>query len=302
MIVSASYKTDIPAFYGKWFMNRLRAGSCKMTNAWNGATDEVSLKPDDVDAFVFWTKNLGPFRENLDEVAKLGFPFIVQYTINGYPRTLEVSVVDADKSVEHMHDLCKTFGFGVAIWRYDPIVISSETNYGFHLANFQQLAEKIKGSTDEVVISFMHAYGKTIRNMNAQSTKRGFTWEDPLVQEKQSLLQDLIPIAEANGMKVRICAQPENQIPGTEAAHCIDASRIKRVWSTKFISRTKGNRPGCLCAGSKDIGEYNTCPHGCVYCYAVENRELAKGRYRAHDPNSPFIFNPEAQPDFEDER
>ena len=92
MIVSASYRTDIPAFYGRWFMNRLDAGSCGVLNAYNGKTHSVSLQRQDVDGLVFRTKNIGPFLEPLQEIHRRGLPFVVQYTINGYPAALEQSI------------------------------------------------------------------------------------------------------------------------------------------------------------------------------------------------------------------
>ncbi|HMO85580.1 MAG TPA: DUF1848 family protein, partial [Lacipirellulaceae bacterium] len=124
MIISASYKTDIPAFYGKWFMNRLHAGYCKMVNPWNRKqVIRVSLARHDVDGIVFWTKNIGPFVDDLAEVHRLGFPFIVQHTINGYPKALEFSVVNAPRSVENFRRLSEEYGADVCVWRYDTIVL-----------------------------------------------------------------------------------------------------------------------------------------------------------------------------------
>ena len=108
MIISASYKTDIPAFYGKWFLNRLEAGFCRMANPYNkNQRFVVSLRQEDVGGFVFWTKNIVPFIDGLDKVNELGFPFIVQYTINGYPRALESRVVDAARSIERFPGHCE---------------------------------------------------------------------------------------------------------------------------------------------------------------------------------------------------
>ncbi|MCA9049546.1 MAG: DUF1848 family protein, partial [Planctomycetaceae bacterium] len=93
MIISASYKTDIPTFYGEWFMNRLRAGYCKMVNPWNRKQiSRVSLDLRDVDGIIFWTKNIAPFIPHLEEVHGRGYRFVVQHTINAYPRALEFSV------------------------------------------------------------------------------------------------------------------------------------------------------------------------------------------------------------------
>ena len=146
MIISASYKTDIPAFYGEWFRNRLRAGYCRMVNPYNRQQQQlVSLRKDDVDGFVFWTKNLQPFVSTLSEVYQQGFPFVVQYTINGYPRALETRVVDTDRSVACFRSASNRYGADSMIWRYDPIVLSTITDREFHLNNFAALANGIVG-------------------------------------------------------------------------------------------------------------------------------------------------------------
>lgn len=105
MIVSASYRTDIPAFYGRWFMRRLESGGCDVTNPYNGKTYSVSLRCDEVDGFVFWTKNIGPFLHPLREIHRRGLPFVIHYTINGYPAALERSVPDAEQSVNLLKTL-----------------------------------------------------------------------------------------------------------------------------------------------------------------------------------------------------
>lgn len=179
MIISASYKTDIPTFYGDWFINRLRAGYCKTLNPYNRQIGRVSLKPDDVQGFVFWTKNVGPFIGHLAEVRRRGFPFVVQHTINAYPRVLEEAVVDAVKSVEHVRRLAEEYGPRVCVWRYDTIIESSVTPRDFHVGTFSRLAKELQGATDEVVISFAHLYEKTLRNMNRAADAKGFTWSDP---------------------------------------------------------------------------------------------------------------------------
>src|SRR5438309_5417658 len=127
MIISASYKTDIPAFYGEWFMNRLRAGSCKMVNPYGGQIYTISLSREDVDGFVFWTKNIGPLLKHLPEVRERGYRFIVQQSISCYPRELEDRVINSLHTVAHMHHLTAEYGSDVAVWRYDPIVFSSLT-------------------------------------------------------------------------------------------------------------------------------------------------------------------------------
>ncbi len=292
MIISASYRTDIPTFYGDWFINRLRAGYCKSINPYNRQALTISLLPEDVDGFVFWTKNVGPFLGHLAEVHRRQFPFVVQHTINGYPRLLEQAVVDAAKAVENVKRLADEYGPRICVWRYDTIVHSSATPREFHVKTFSRLAKELAGSTDEVVISFTHLYQKTLRNINQASADHGFTWSDPSIEWKRDLAMELTAIAATHGVQLTICTQPEFLVPGSSEARCIDAVRLGEIGGTQFKARLKGNRPECGCYESRDIGAYDTCPHGCVYCYAVNNRPLALERFHQHDPESEFLFPP----------
>lgn len=307
MIISASYKTDIPAFYGAWFRNRLRAGYCKMANPFNRRQRfTISLRREDVDGFVFWTKNLSPFMPVLDEVHEQGYPFIVQYTINGYPRVLESRVVDAGRSVAHLCSVAGKFGSRVPIWRYDTIVLSTITDADFHRRNFAKLAAQLAGATDEVVISFMQLYDKTRRNMDDVARQHGFRWEDPHDDVKRALLSDLATIAGDHKMRLTVCTQPDLLVPGVLEARCIDGQRLMDIAGRSFRAEVKGMRAGCGCFGSKDIGDYDTCPHGCVYCYAVRRRSVALNRYQAHDPKGEYLFpmgpDPSGFPEVSDER
>ncbi len=293
MIISASYKTDIPAFYGEWFENRLKAGYCMVANPYNRRqVRRVSLLPEDVEGFVFWTKNLGPFMGRLERVAELGRPFTVQYTITGYPRELERTVVDADRSVRHLRTVAERYGPKAAVWRYDPILFSSLTPAEYHLDNFERLAGSLEGSCDEVVISFATIYKKTARNLAAAAREFGFTWEDPPDNVKLDLAARLAEMAGARSMRLSVCSQWRYVVPGAQAARCVDARRLAAMGGQPIRARLKGNRPDCGCYESVDIGVYDTCPHGCVYCYAVLHRDLALSRYRSHDPEGEFLFSP----------
>lgn len=289
MIVSASYRTDIPAFYGEWFRRRLRAGFCRTVNPYGRQVYETALTPDKVDGFVFWTRNVGPFLATLDAI-RPRFPFVVQVTITGYPRALERSVIEPTRAVADMHRLARGFGPKVAVWRYDPILIGSLTPPDWHRETFRRLAGGLAGASDEVVTSFATLYRKTRRNLAAAARLYGFDWRDPGPAEKIDLVAELAAIAGDNGMRLTLCSQPQVLGPGTTPARCIDAARLSDVAGRAIAAPEKGNRPGCACHQSRDIGDYDTCPHGCVYCYAVATPALARRRHRAHDPDSPFLF------------
>lgn len=297
MIISASYKTDIPAFYGRWFLNRLDAGYCKMANPFNRAQiSTISLRSEDVDGFVFWTKNAGPFLGTLAEVGRRGFPFVVQYTINAYPRALESRVVDAARSVQHMRRIHDDHGPRVGVWRYDTILFTSLTDRDFHRRNFEILARDLEGVTDEVVVSFAQIYRKTRVNIDVAAAEHAFRWWNPEDQVKRELLDELRTMAEARGMCLTVCSQPELVTEGTSEARCVDARRISEVAGRVVNARIKGCRKECGCFESRDIGDYDTCPHGCVYCYAVRSRDLASRNYKQHDPEGEFLFPVAGEP------
>ncbi len=292
MIISASYKTDIPAFYGEWFINRLRAGYCKVVNPYGRQVYRVPLSRDEVDGIVFWTKNIVPFLRRLAEVHDRGYPFVIQHTINGYPRELETSVVHPQRAIEALRRVADTYGPRTIVWRYDTIVFSSPTPRAYHVDNFGRLAEALRGVADEVVISFAHIYRKTKRNMDRAARSHGFDWWDPDSEEKRELTRVLLDTARSNGMALALCSQKEYLVEGAVEARCVDARRLRDVAGRRFSARAKGNRTDCGCHESRDIGDYDTCPHGCVYCYAVRDRALALRRYKKHDPVSEFIHEP----------
>ena len=309
MIISVSYKTDIPTFYGEWFINRLRAGYCKMVNPYGRQIYTIDLSPEVVDGFVFWTKNIGPFLRYLPEIHERGYPFIVQHTINGYPRELESRVIDYTHTVNHARQLAAEYGSKRLIWRYDPILFTSLTPPDWHRRNFTELAQRLEGTTDEVVVSFAQVYRKTERNVEAAAREFGFSWdehkqEEHVLQIGRELAGEMAQIAQSHGMQLKICSQKAFLIPGiVEEARCVDADRLERVAGHAIIGKAhqKGNRKECGCFASRDIGEYDTCPHGCVYCYAVHQRDLALQRYRQHDPLGEFLFAPESSVQLEEQ-
>jgi hypothetical protein len=285
MIVSASYRTDIPAFYGEWFKARLAAGYCRVTSPYGGKPYAVALTREAVDGFVFWTRNLRPFRPHLSRIGR-DYPFYVQFTVTGNPRSLEPGVVATDRAIDDLQWLAREFGPRRGIWRYDPIVVTSATPPDWHRTNFAAIAAQLEGAVDEVVMSFAHGYAKTRRNLDAAAARSGFAWRDPEDGEKRALAGELAAIASRHGMKAALCSQNEYRGEGVEAAQCIDAARLGDIAGGPFKSRVRGNRPDCLCHESRDIGAYDTCPQGCAYCYAVRNQSRAKDHLARHDPGA----------------
>lgn len=283
MIVSASYRTDIPAFYGDWFMGRLTAGMCRVINPYGGPAYTVSLARESVDGFVFWTRNPDPFMDHFETLRGRGYPFVVQFTINGYPQEIDRSVPSVESQIDMFLRLAETHGPHVLVWRYDPIVLSSLTPPAFHGDNFAMICERLSGSTDEAVISFMNPYRKSRRNLDAAAGRFGFSWWQETPDEAKTLVSGLVATAASNAMQLSICSQPQYLAQEARAARCVDADRLSRVAGVPIAARKKGNRTGCECQESRDIGAYDTCPHGCVYCYAVNDRQRAASHLKRHD-------------------
>lgn len=286
MIVSASYRTDIPAFYGAWFTARLAAGYCRVANPYGGKPYRVSLR-EGVDGFVFWTRNIRPFLPVLDIVAGAGLPFVVHYTLTGYPRLLEPATPAPDHAVAAIRDLAGRYGQDVVVWRYDPILFSTPTPPSWHLANFAVLARALEGAVNEVMTSFVQPYAKTRRNMRHAGPELGWVAE-PEVALRQDLRRGLEEIARARGMRLALCCQPDEA--GSTPAACVDPDRLSRVAGHAIDTKRRPNRPGCGCAVSRDIGAYDSCVQGCLYCYAVAGAEKARANRAGHDPAADMLI------------
>lgn len=288
MIVSASYRTDIPAYHARWFMARLAAGFCEVRNPYGGGMARVSLQPGDVEAIAFWTRNMAPLLPQLDDV-RARFPFTVSFTVTGYPRALEAATLPAERAIEQIRDLADRFGPRAVVWRYDPVVLSELTPAQWHRANFERLARALRGLVDEVVLSFLQPYRKSARNLDAAAREHGFRWFDPSAAEKQALLMELSGIARAHDIVPHLCAQPELAGEGLMPARCIDVQRLSDVAGHDIVATEKGNRPGCACAAARDIGAYDTCAQGCAYCYAVSSPRAAQRRLASLDDTAVSI-------------
>ncbi|MEC9167363.1 MAG: DUF1848 domain-containing protein, partial [Pseudomonadota bacterium] len=224
MIVSASYRTDIPAFYGAWFAARLAAGECYVRNPHGGAPYRVALDPDSVDGFVFWTRNPRPFLPVLDQVAARQ-PFMLQTTITGYPRAIDRHVPPPAPVIRTLATIARDHGPEVVVWRYDPILLTDHLTAAWHRRNFAGLAARLAPLTDEVVVSFAHFYAKSTRNLAAA----GIAWCDPPADEKRALLADLAKIAGDHGLALTVCSQSDLTMAPVAAARCVDAGRLARI-------------------------------------------------------------------------
>lgn len=294
MIISASRRTDIPAFYSQWFINRIRAGFCVVPNPFNTKQlSHVSLKPDDVDVIVFWSKNPSPLISHLDELDALGFRYYFQFTFNDYPYALEPGVPSAYERVETFLKLSKRLGSMRVIWRYDPIIISNMTSVDFHRETFARIANDLSGATHRVMVSICDFYAKTDRRL-ATLQQEGYSFDKEAAYSKDmtNLLRDIAIIATKHNIEVHTCAEDLNFSDlGIQPGMCIDADLVRKIWGISVCAMKDPTQRGhCRCVVSKDIGMNDTCMHGCRYCYATRNNALAERRHSEHDPNSPAIW------------
>lgn len=271
MIVSASYRTDIPAFFAPWFEDRWRAGFALVPNPYNQKLHRVGLNPEETDAMVFWTRWLAPFFGCLDRVYGDGVPFVIQYTATGLGEEIEPGVPDWRRAVETMHRAADRYGAGRVVWRFDPIVLREGEDWHDTALRFAAIAEAAQGAADEAIVSFTQFYAKTRRALAALAAAGGSRVADPPPETKRRILEALAEIARRNGMRLSVCGQPDIAmgVPGVTEAACIDADRLSRVADRQIPAKNKPHRNTCRCAESRDIGSFATCRFGCRYCYAA---------------------------------
>ncbi len=179
--------------------------------------------------------------------------------------------------MDDIHNTARQYGQSAVVWRYDPIVVSSLTPFEWHTQNFSDLSRRLAGAVDEVVVSFAHFYRKTKRNLTHAAVEHGFSFQDSVLLQKRVLIAKLSKISASYGIVLNVCSQAENLVDG------VDADRLSRLGGENTSFTVKGNRLGCMCHASRDIGAYNTCPHGCAYCCAVDSRNQAKILHSEHD-------------------
>jgi hypothetical protein len=294
MIISASRRTDIPAFYSEWFVNRLQQGYCLVPNPFNPRqVSRISLVPESVDAIVFWSKNPAPMLRFLPKVEGMGYRFYFLFTLNDYPTALEPGLPPLAERISTFIELSQRLGPLRVIWRYDPIILSNKTDTCYHRKTFENLCRQLAGRTQRVITSIITLYRKTRRNL-ALLEKQGYVFDkDPRSNpETEALLSHMAACAAEHGLDIFACAEKTDYTHlGIRPSSCIDAALIRELWGIPVSSKKDpGQREHCGCAISRDIGMTDTCPHGCPYCYSTMNPEIALRRYKTHDPGSTALM------------
>ncbi len=292
-IVSASRRTDIPAFYSEWFMRRVRAGFCHWINPFGGHVYRVSLLPADVLAMVFWTRSPQPLLRYLPELRDAGHHFYFHITVNGYPQSLESNNPSLEGSVKGFERLSEFLPPDLAHWRYDPIVISDITPLDYHLRRFDEISRRLEGLTRRCYFSFVDMYGKTERNLRNVALEHGIAFESPDVTTQRHLVHQLRDIAASRGITLYACCESQLVGEGVAESHCIDLDTIRELRSDADIHlKAAPTRADCGCVETSDIGAYDTCIFGCAYCYATNSRKASLARMHSHDPSDTVLWRP----------
>lgn len=282
-IISASRRTDIPAFYMPWFVNRLEAGSATYPNPFGNKVYTVSLRPDDVHSIVFWSKNYCPFLKHIDELERRGYRFYCHYTITGAPRSLEPHVPRWEEAVAVFKALADRTSPRHVQWRYDPIMFTDDLDAGMYLIRFREIATALAGYTQRCYFSFATFYNKVDRRLE----KEGIHPVDPPLEAKQELVSAMAEIGADCGITLYSCCQDILVDGRVKKAHCVDGDLLAELFPDRpLVRQHRPTRQECGCTVSRDIGMYDSCPYGCVYCYANRNQELALKRLRSHNPET----------------
>ena len=322
-IVSASRSTDVPAFYADWFFHRLKVGYSAWTNPFNGTKSYVSYK--NTRFIVFWSKNPKPLLGHLDELKNRDIGCYIQYTLNDYEKEgLEKGVPPLEERIDTFKRLVDKLGKGRVIWRFDPMILTDQIGLDDLLRKVENIGGRLQGYTEKLVFSYadIASYKKVKSNLE-KSRINYQEWTEPQMEEFARRLSELnrkwhyqlatcgekIDIGRY-GIQHNRCVDDdlmirfahhdkalmdflgveiktvENSLFGTEP---VPASAI-RLSETQYAlkkrdNRDKGQRQFCGCILSKDIGEYNTCPHLCEYCYANASKEVAVRNWKEHKMN-----------------
>lgn len=264
MIISASRRTDIPAWYPKWFMERLRAGYLLVPSPVDPRkVSKIVLSPDSTDCIVFWTKDPEPMLSFLPEIKRMGYRFYFEFTLTPYDKSVEPFVPDKEHLIDIFKRLSDSEGPLSVDWRYDPIFINDDVSFSYHFEKFDFLCRELSKYTGRCIISFIDCYrklGKRFRSLTKE--------EICYIAEKIS------GIASSYDLPVYACCEKEDLAEyGIMPCSCIDKEKIEKITGTALkVKKDRSQRKNCGCMESVDIGVYDTCGYGCRYCYACSGK------------------------------
>jgi DNA repair photolyase len=287
MIISASRRTDIPAFYSDWLITRLRDGFVLVRNPFNPHhLSRIRLSQEVVDFIVFWTKNPDPMLSKLSLVDSFHIPYYFLFTITSYDKSLEKNLPSKSNVIDTFRKLSERIGKRRVVWRYDPILLTDRIDIQYHYEHFESICRRLENHTERCIISFMHMYKKCMRNL------KEFCIIATDEENMSEIVKQLFEIAIRYGIRLQTCAlEIDLSNTGVARGKCIDDELISDITGLKLeVEKDRYQRKACGCVESIDIGSYNTCMHGCLYCYANNDLKVAEKNHAMHDPGSPLLY------------
>lgn len=281
MILFASGRTDIPAFYSNWFINRVKAGFVDVRNPFNQKL--VSrIYFSDVDLIMFCSKNPLPMINKLDI---LKVPVLFHVTITSYGKDVEPNIPDKRLIIEGVKKLSLVLGIDNVVVRYDPIFLSDKYNVDYHIKAFDKLCKNLNGYVNKIIVSFMDEY-KNVRSNKNILKYRAFTRED-----YKKIGEAFSKSAHDNGMSVQTCFEDEDLTQyGFVKGECLSHELAYILTGKKFKSSNVRKEKKCECVQMVDIGDYNSCMHMCKYCYANYDEKMVSSNLKRHDDNSSLLI------------
>lgn len=281
MILFASGRTDIPAFYSNWFINRVKAGFVDVRNPFNQKL--VSrIYFSDVDLIMFCSKNPLPMINKLDI---LKVPVLFHVTITSYGKDVEPNIPDKRLIIEGVKKLSLVLGIDNVVVRYDPIFLSDKYNVDYHIKAFDKLCKNLNGYVNKIIVSFMDEY-KNVRSNKNILKYRAFTRDD-----YKKIGEAFSKSAMDNGMSVQTCFEDEDLTQyGFVKGECLSHELAYILTGKKFKSSNVRKEKKCECVQMVDIGDYNSCLHMCKYCYANYDEKAVSSNFERHDDNSSLLI------------
>lgn len=290
MILNTGSRTDIPAYYSDWFYNRIQAGYVLVRNPYYPTQiTKYLLNPEVIDIIVFCTKNPLPMIDRLSLLADFDTFWFV--TITAYRQGIEPYVPPKEQVINSFCRLSSLVGSKRMSWRYDPVFITDQYSIEYHIEQFGRMAEALSGYTDQCVVSFIDLYEKTKRNFRGiRSVTAG---------EQERLIAGFSQIAKANGMQIHLCCENAGLVrENVDADGCMSKAVLEKALGCRLnVPKKRLARSECSCLLGADIGAYNTCGHGCLYCYANYDRETVVKNRKLHNAASPLLIGAVAEND-----
>ena len=281
MILFASGRTDIPAFYSNWFINRVKAGFVDVRNPFNqNLVSRINFS--DVDLIMFCSKNPLPM---IDKLKMLKVPVLFHVTITPYSKDVEPNIPDKRLIIEGVKKLSLVLGIDNVVLRYDPIFLSDKYNVDYHIRAFDKLCKNLNGYVNKIIVSFMDEY-KNVRSNRGILRYRTITKED-----YKKIGEAFSKSAMDNGMSVQTCFEDNDLTQyGFVKGECLSHELAYILTGKKFKSSNVRKEKKCECVQMVDIGDYNSCMHMCKYCYANYDEKAVSSNFKRHDDNSSLLI------------